>query len=409
MDKKILLGTNLFTNGEVIKDVAIAVEGNIIMKVGIKTDMQEDIKNADDILDFSDCTLLPGLIDCHMHLGPELGTEQGKNSPTYARIMEPANQKLIKAIVDVKNLLRAGFTSARNCGSRRALDIKECINDGYIEGPRLHCAGRGLQCSGGSQDHPYIKLEWVDELTDIATFCNGVDECIRAVREQVRLGADFIKLFPTAGETTQLYSDEEILAVMDEAKRRKMNVAIHCVGGPSLKLCVLNGVHTVEHGTFLTEEDLYLMAEHGTILIPTLGLPRKFAEFGPKYGSTQQEINRFKSRVAQMSELTNKAHKIGVKIAVGNDYGAREFTRHGAFNMYDLYQLYDAGLTEIEVLKAATINGAEVIGMDNKIGKVEQGYLADIIAVKGNPVENIQDMENVVFVMKDGQIIRKDK
>lgn len=401
MERIALLASYVFRTDYLDEETAVIVEDGRISEMISRSALS--LHNVDRIIDLTGMTLLPGLVDAHIHLGPETSPHliQGH---VVARVLESSNFKLIKAVVDVENLLKAGFTGARDVGGIRALDIKRAIDLGEIPGPRMRCTARVLTTLGGLEDHPYLPLEVVTEMSDLARPVTDPVDCIRAVREQKRLGAELIKIFVTGYDTTQQFSDAEVQAVIAEATRLGLPVCAHVFGGPGVKTAVEAGCYTVEHGCYMTEADCRLMAERGVIFVPDLAFAYNYSNLG--VGEAPEDWRRLEaSRLEAMLERTRMAHSFGVKIAAGTDFGLRAFNRHGAHNTLAILLLEKAGLTPMEALKAATLHGAQTLLMENEIGRIEPGYRADLLAVSGNPVDHLDDIQNVRLVMKGGKVV----
>jgi imidazolonepropionase-like amidohydrolase len=390
----------LIKAGRVISDFEIHEKVNIGVQDGrIKGFVPEDAA-ADQVIDLSDHTVLPGLIDLHIHFGPEV------EGHIYARLMESRNEKLIKSVVDARNLLLAGFTTARDLGGRCAISLRNCIDHGEIVGPRLKCSGRGLTSTGGTEDYRYTTVDTVKELSDCVQVADGPDGCRKAVRDQYRLGADLIKIFVNGLEVEERYSEAEIVATVDEANRLGLAVAVHAQGGNVLKQAVTAGCQTIEHGTYLDEEGCLLMHDHGVVFVPTLAFHAKYAIEGVKHGTPPDDPQSAPQRLPRMMESVKMAHELGVVIGTGSDYGFRSFLRHGAHNADEIVLLTQAGLTPMDALMAATLNGAKALRMTDQIGAINAGLVADLVAMPGNPLEDIDVVKQVDFVMKDGRVLR---
>ncbi|MBI4277637.1 MAG: amidohydrolase family protein [Armatimonadetes bacterium] len=391
-----LLADQVFSDGQVLTHTVVIVDGGTI--AGTRPRDRFSPREVDTVYDLTGCTVLPGLIDAHVHFGSEV------DHRPYARLFEASNLKLIKSVVDARNLLEAGFTAARDVGGRRAIDLKRAIDLHEIPGPRLRCSGRILTSTGGLEDHAYIPQEWVAEISDLVEPCDGTEGCARAVRNQRRNGADLIKVFTTGADTVQQFSDEELRAIVAEAARLGMKVSAHAYGGPAVSAAVRAGCYTLEHGSWLTEADCALMAEQRTILLPDLAFAHLWVTRGVEYGVPQSSADWERARIKDMRESAAMAHAMGVRLATGSDFGLRAFARHGRDNALALLLLHDAGIPAPEVLRAATVNAAAAMELQHTIGKIEPGFTADLVAVRGNPVEHLLDVMNVRFVMKDGRI-----
>lgn len=383
--------------GKPIEPGVVLVDGEKIVALG--PPQQVSIPSDATVLQFPGCTVLPGLIDGHVHFAPE---DAGH---VYARLFEPAQLKLIKAVVDARRMLEAGYTGARDVGGRDAIFLKRAIDIGEIPGPRMKCTGLTITCTGGHEDPPYLRPEWVRELSSIARVADGPDDCRKAVREQMRLGADFIKVLASGLSLNRdQFTFEELEAIIDEAHKLGMPVAGHLNGGTSLKNCLKLRIDTVEHGTDLDDEDVEMMVGQGTFLCPTFAITEKLIVEGPKHSVSEQHVKSAIARRSIRIASFQKAYRAGVKIFAGSDYGLRSFTRHGT-NAWELELMVQAGCKTSDAIVAATKNAAEAMGNGAITGTLEKGKLADIIVVPGNPLEDISRLRDVVFVMKGGQTV----
>ena len=386
------------TGNGVLTNAVVIVDGEKIAVVG--SSKQVTIPANAEIIDLGGRTLLPGLIDTHVHFAPE---EAGH---LFGRMFEPSQRKLIRATVDARNGLMAGFTTMRDVGGRDAIYLRDAINAGDIPGPRILASGLTITCTGGHEDPRYLPIEWVRQINHLARVAKGPYDCREAVREQYRLGADLIKIMSTGLGMLAQFTYGETEALVDEAHKLGMKVAAHASGGPGLKDALKAGVDTIEHGTLLDEEDLVFMCEHNVFLCPTLSITQKLIQEGPQYGVAEYMVKAARGREEQRLSSFMKAYRYGVKITVSTDFGLRPFTRHGG-NALELQLMVQAGCTPMDAIVAGTRHGAEALGLGDQLGTVEAGKLADLIAVSGNPLDRIEDMYQVDFVMKGGAVFRQ--
>jgi imidazolonepropionase-like amidohydrolase len=361
------------------------------------------------ILDLGDLTLLPGLMD--MELNMLLGGPSGGNPRSDVQD-DPAFRSL-RAIVNCRTTLLAGFTSARNLGlfvktGGYLLDVavSRAIDNGWIDGPRLVAAGHAITPTGGHLDPTMFQRlgPGIMPLSVEEGIANGVPEVRKAVRYQIKYGAGVIKISASGGVMShsgsagaQQYSDEELEAIVDEAHRAGLKVAAHAHGDAGIRACIRAGVDCIEHGSLASDETIKLMVEHGTFLVPTSYLSEGLdvSRADPALRAKAAEI------FPRARAMLRKAIEAGVKIACGTDAPA---IPHGE-NAKELWAMVDRGMTPMQALRAATVTSAELIGVDDR-GRLAPGLLADIIAVPGDPSKDITVTQDVRFVMKGGHVYK---
>jgi len=392
----VVRATYLITDAKVIERVAIVVENGRIIRL---TDWDT---RGDTEVDLSGLAVLPGFIDAHLHFGVEVEPHD------YGRLFESRAAKIIKSVRDSQNLLLAGFTAARDVGGRAAVALRDCINAGEAHGPRLWCSGRGLTTRGGAEDWRYVPVEMVNELSDVVQVCDGPNGFTQGVRDQYRLGADLIKLFVNGDFVEQRLSEAEIDAVMVEARRLGYEVAVHAHGGDVLRQAVEGGCRTIEHGTFLSEEECLLMKTHGVIYVPTLAFTRLWSEEGSRHGVPVEKAAMHGERYQHRREAVAMASRLGVKVAAGTDFGFRGFMRHGALNTEEMVLLAGAGLGPMDALMAGTAHAAATMGHEGRLGSIREGACADLVAIDGDPLQDIAAVRQVRFVMQNGAVVRDD-
>ncbi len=390
----------------VVPDAVVVVTGDRIVAAGPTASVK--VPAGAKIVDLGDVTLLPGFIDAHTHIiGRTLGDPMAdlssvKDYPAYGAILGVSN---------AQKTLMAGFTSIRVVGSGEFADmaLRQAINEGRIVGPRMQNAGHSLGITGGHCDDN----GWRPGLIESGVregIANGTDEVRAAVRYQVKYGADVIKTCATGGVlsegdavgTTQ-YTYEEMKAMVDEARQHERRVAAHAHGTEGIKIATRAGVASIEHGSFLDAEGARLMAQKGTILVPTLmagEAVERFAKNGVLKGLRREKAL---AAAAAMRRGIRIAAANRVPIALGTDAGV---IPHGT-NAREFGLMVEwGGLTPIAALNAGTINAAKLLGWENRVGTIAAGKLADIVAVPGNPLEDIHRTEQVTFVMKNGVIYK---
>ena len=363
------------------------------------------------VIDLKDSTIMPGLIDLHTHIDVQVTQE----SYTEGFFKNPADFAL-RATQYTKATLQAGFTTVRNLGGEVSMALRNAINAGYIEGPRIFAAGKAIATTGGHADPSNSINQKISQLMGDPGPKEGVIsgpyEARRAVRQRYKEGSDVIKLTVTggvlslakSGDNTQFMSDE-LDAIMQTAHDYSFIVAVHAHGAEGMKRAVEAGVDTVEHGTYMTDEIMELMKKKGTYYVPTISAGNWVAEKADTYPDIIQP--KAKAVGPQIQKTFAKAYKQGVKIAFGSDAGVFPHGMNGKEFIY----MVEAGMPAMEAIQSATITAAKVLHIDNRLGSVEKGKIADIVAVKGNPLVDIEVMTNVNFVMKEGKIfkLRMDK
>lgn len=381
----------------------VIVEGDHIIQVG----QSLAVPAGAQVIDLGDATLLPGFIDSHVHLDQEGGNDWYHDFYQNA-LRFPAEQALYAAKY-ARVTLDAGFTTVRDLGSDNfvALGLRNAINAGVAVGPRMLIANHGIGSTGGHADQAPYPPDRVKPAGTIEGVCNGPAECREAVRYQIKYGADVIKCMPSGGvlslsdpvdvpELTQ----EEMNAIVSEAHAWHRKVAAHCHGDAAAKIAIAAGVDSIEHGSFLEDDTLRLMKEKGVYLVPTL-----FAGFwvGEKADHFPPAIAvKARAAAAAMQSMFQRAMKIGVKVAFGTDSAVEP---HG-LDAHEFALMVKNGMTPAQALLAATASAADLLGLSDKIGTLETGKLADLVAVPGNPLEDIRQTEKVTFVMQGGRVIR---
>ena len=385
--------------GAPVTNAVILVRGERIQAVGANLPIPAGAR----LIDLSGATLLPGLIDCHTHItmAPGASDDQFRRSFVDAAIMAPT---YAKATLD------AGFTTIRDLGSSGFVDValRNAINRGDIPGPRIQAATMPISATGGHGDSnglsPYIHFE------DMSGVADGADAIRRKIRWEVKYGADVIKIMATAGAMSEeesveaaLYTQEEMNAVVDEARMWGRKVAAHAHGTEGIKRAVRAGVASVDHGTFLDEEGARMMVERGTYLVKDSYEDRWFLERAPGWGYPKIIIDKL-AKVVQGHEAAFKlARKQGVKIAFGTDAG---MLPHGE-NAKQFRDYIAWGMPPMEAILTATRNAADLLGWGYRICAVAPGYFADVVAVPGDPLADPTLLEKVSFVMKGGVVYKR--
>ena len=346
-------------------------------------------------------TLLPGLIDAHVHL------KGWRSSNPDDVLITPHPLAALRAAADCRKLLHAGFTTVRDCGGCLGPHLRDAIAAKEIPGPRILTAYRGLSQTGRVK-----KVTWALDITPLRQEVDGIDDCVRVVREQIGLGADLIKVSITGrvyapqsdpGQTA--YTSEEIQAIVKEAHRMGRRVAAHAQATQGIKNGILGGVDSIEHGIYLDEEACQWMRERNTVLVPTLAYFHRIATLGEGLGSPAYAVRKAKEVVEAHMKSFALAMRMGITIGMGTDFEGSALFPHGE-NGAEFDLMVDGGMAERDVIVAATATNAAILGIEQKVGTIETGKLADIIAVPGNPLKQISALRQVEFVMQEGRVAR---
>jgi len=404
------------TGRPVLEKGGVVIKDDIIVEVG---DMDAiEIPKEVKVIDVEGKTIMPGLIDAHIHL-TGLRTGDLIREP----LLTPYATLVARAIRDLEALINAGFTTMGDAGSIIALQLKRAEREGTIVSPRIVAAGYTLSQTFGHGDQHFLPIEYVDARTTkmpsplSSLICDGVDECRKAARYALRAGADFIKIMATGGvmsekdrpEYTQ-FTLEEIEAIVEEARHAHRFVHAHAQGTEGIINALKAGVKVIAHGIFIDEEGMELAKKKNAVVVPTLSIVEQILMYGKELGIPEWGLR--KSKEVHEIHIANirKAYEAGVKIATGTDFlgGVKAF-RYGD-NSLELQLLVEkVGMPPMDAIIAATRNAAEAVGLERKIGTLEKNKVADLIVVNGNPLEDIKVLrkpENIVIVMKEGKLVK---
>jgi imidazolonepropionase-like amidohydrolase len=396
-------GTHLIRNamlidglgGEPRRDWAVAVEGDRIAWVGPSAQAPTFEPSA--VIDARGGSLLPGLINCHVHLCND------GSADLFGQVLNDSVPiATIRSVLNARLTLLAGITTVRDCGAANqiAIEIGKAVDRGLIEGPRVRAAGRVVTMTGG---HGHF----------IGREADGPDEVRKAVRAEIKGGANFIKLMATGGvltpgvdPTQTAFSLEEMAAGVEEAHKAGRPAASHAIGNGGIKNALKAGIDSVEHGFYLDDEAINLALKQGSFVVPTLIAVDQIVNNGPSGGIPDWVVRKAQSESGHHRESFVMAVKSGVKIAAGTDAGT-PFNPHGDLAL-ELAKMVEFGLPPMLALVAATSNAARLLRMDDQIGSIEKGKLADLILVDGDPTRDIGVMRRPSLVMKSGTIVRDD-
>ncbi|GAA0566057.1 MAG: amidohydrolase [Alteromonadaceae bacterium] len=393
-------------NGKILTDHTIVVEQDKIsaLEAGFRQ------ANADDtVIDLKQHTVMPGLMDMHTHFYTQFSPSVYSEGFT----MNEADYALRGATFAEKTLM-AGFTTVRELGDNNQISValKKAIAKGYIKGPRIYAAGKSIATTGGHAD-PTNGLAYalMADPGPKEGVINGPDDARKAVRQRYKEGSDLIKITATGGVlsvaksgSNPQFTDEELAAIVSTAKDYGMKVAVHAHGKEGMERAIRAGVDSIEHGTYMDKNTMSMMRKQGTYFVPTISAG-KWAEEKSHIAGFFPDLVRPKAATigGKIQQTFAEAYKAGVKIAFGTDAGVYE---HGN-NWREFIYMTEAGMPALEAIHSATIEGARLLGVADELGSIKAGKLADIVAVQGDPLQDINLMGQISFVMKAGQIFRQ--
>jgi len=415
------VGRYVLTNCYVFDGLGNLFKGSVVVDDGKIVDVGSvgsvEVPKDAEVIDLGGMYLLPGLIDAHLHL-------VGMRTGDFVKepLLTPYETFVARVVKDLEELIYSGFTTVGDAGSLIAVKVKQAVNEGTIVGPRIVAAGLTLSPTFGHGDTHYLPIEYVDfrttrKLTPLASLiCDGVDECRKAARYALREDADFIKIMATGGVLSQKdrpeyrqFTLEEIKAIVDEARAAGRFVHAHAQGTEGIKNAILGGVKVIAHAIYIDEECSALAKDLDVVVVPTLSIVDRILAIGSKIGIPEWGLK--KAEEANKAHISNirKAYKLGVKIATGTDFCGGPL-RMGD-NALEIKLLVEkVGMEPREALIAATKVAAEAVGLKDKVGTIEKGKIADLIAVSGNPLSNLDILmskDNIKLVIKEGKIIKK--
>jgi imidazolonepropionase-like amidohydrolase len=386
-------------SGKIVAPGEVLVQGERIAEVGSTVKRPAGAQ----VIDLGDATLLPGLIDAHVHLFLHPGAED------LQTVEESVPQRTISAVFAARDDLMAGFTAERDMGTEGAgsadTAVRNAINQGLIPGPRLRISGNAIDILGGHEDA--IHFNPAQHVLSNATYANGAAELVSVIRQELKEGADFIKIYETGPDsirngrlaTPYQYSEAELSTAVAEAARTGKHVAVHATGEPGALYAARAGVVSVDHAYQLSDETMRIMREKQIFAVPTFTISEYFADHAasPEQGRREHELLDLHAREFRQQLAA------GVPMAVGSDVGPFP---HGT-QAREFVLMVQYGMTPLAALQADLLNGAKLLGWQDQIGGLKQGCWADIIAVPGNPLDDIRVLERVSFVMKSGIVYRK--
>jgi len=385
--------------GKIITPGEVLVEGERISEVGSAVKRPAGAE----VIDLGDRTLLPGLIDAHVHLFLHPGAED------LQTVRESVPERTIAAVLAARDDLMAGFTAERDMGTEGAgsadTAVRGAIDRGLIPGPRLRISGNAVDVLGGHEDA--IRFNPEQHVFSNADYANNAAELVTVMRRQAKEGADFTKVYETGADslrdgrfsTPYQYTEAELRAAVEEAARTGRRVAVHATGEPGAFYAARAGVASIDHAYQLSDETMRIMREKQIFAVPTFTISEYFAE----HGESPAEAGRDRQLLDLHAREFHKQLAAGVPMASGSDVGP---FRHGT-QAREFVLMVKYGMTPLAALRASLLNGAKLLGWQDQIGALKQGYWADVIAVPGDPLDDISVLERVSFVMKGGVVYRK--
>jgi imidazolonepropionase-like amidohydrolase len=392
-------------SGELRREVSIVIEEGHITRIA---DGYVATGEGDTLVSLREYTVMPGLMDMHTHLM----SQHSKQSYTERFFMDQAEYAL-RSTVHARHTLMAGFTTVRDLGDNgvNSIALRKAISEGWVVGPRIFTSAKSLATTGGHADPSNaLRGDYRRDPGPVEGVINGVDDARKAVRQRYKDGADLIKLTATGGVLSLAasghnpqFTDEELKAVVATAKDYNMTVAVHAHGSEGMKRAVLAGVDSIEHGTFMTDEVIELMVEKGTYWVPTNMAGEWVAEKAKDPEYFPAVVRAKAAAIGPAIRATfRKAHAAGVKIAFGTDSGV---SAHGD-NAREFELMVEGGMPPMKAIQSATREAAKLLKVEERLGTLAEKKLADVVAVEGNPLEDIRAMRKVVFVMKEGVVFK---
>jgi imidazolonepropionase-like amidohydrolase len=366
-------------NGEVKEDPTVIVYKDRIVDVNYRNYVPDSAV----VINLKGYTILPGLMDVHTHVlanGGDYDKDLYSNSPSY---------RSLRAVKYLSALLQNGITTIRDVCSEGAgfadIDISRAVDSSFVVGPRLIPSGRGIAATGRYVPSAYNQ-NWEQSLPEGTQYATGHDECVKAVREQVSHGVQWIKLY--ADWSTPTFDYDEMKAIVNEAGKYGVDVAAHATSKEGIKMAIEAGARSIEHGIAFNDSLISMAIAHHVFWCPTISV-----------------FEYYKEPMDSIYKYLNRAYKLKLKIVMGTDIGSFPWDINDAKELE--YYVKKAGITPIDAIKAATVNAAELLNKQNDLGEIKKSFIADIIAVKGNPADDITLLQNVAFVMKAGKIYRR--
>ncbi|MFB6154788.1 MAG: amidohydrolase family protein [Haloferacaceae archaeon] len=389
---------------EALDEHRIVVDDGEILEVGPTADVDAPADATH--VDHTGETVIPGLVDAHLHLGGN------RSMDPFDWLKDSSELGTARATADLRKLLSAGFTAVRDVGSDTGLALRAAVEEGSIPGPRVYTSGQSISQTAGHGDNHYLPYQWVAGEEGISSLADGEDECRKEARKRIREGVDLIKIMTTGGVLSEKdapdqsqFTDAEIRAFTEEAHRVGIPVASHAQGGPGIKSALRNGVDTIEHGFYLDEEAIDLMKETDATFVPTLAIMHRLVTLGSDHGVPDYGLEKARTARDAHFDAVKRAYEADVPIALGTDFLGPELVPHGENAMEAELFVEEVGMSEMDAIRAGTSVAARTVP-DDDLGAIEAGNRADLVALDGNPLDDISVLrEGVNAVYRGGEAV----
>ena len=384
-----------------IADGRVLIEDGRVVEAGPAGEV--DVPDDAEPIDHSQETVIPGLIDAHLHLFGR------RSMDPFDWLKESSELGTARATADLRTLLQSGFTSVRDVGSETGLALRAAVDDGTIPGPRVFTSWRSVSQTGGHGDSHYLPYEWAVSDAGGGGLADGADECRKEARKRIREGVDLIKIMTTGGVLSEKdapdqsqFTDEEIQAFTEEAHRVGIPVASHAQGASGIKSALRNGVDTIEHGFYIDDECLELFEETGAIFVPTLSIMHRLVTEGSDHGVPEYGLEKAREARDAHWDATRRAYEAGIPIALGTDFLGPDLVPHGMNALEAELFVEEVGMNEHEAILAGTATAAKTVA-DDDIGTLESGNHADLVAFDACPLSDIGNLHEPSAVYKGGE------
>jgi imidazolonepropionase-like amidohydrolase len=389
--------------GDPVADGVVVFAGDTITAAGGASEVS--IPGGADVIDTTGKTIMPGLMDAHIHFLGLRDTNQAM------WLIGAPEVRAARSVMDAWRVLDSGFTTVRDIGGMNGIFMKRAIEEGSIVGPRILASGKVISQTAGHGDWHFVPKEWSDSML-LGRLADGVSEVRKAAREQLREGADFLKIMTTGGvmsekdkPTSCQYSMEEIRAFVEEARNADVKTATHAQGTQGIKNALIAGVDSIEHGFYLDDECIELMVKQGSSMVPTFAILDMIVTKGRAMGVMEVSVRKGEAVQADHMKSFLAAYKAGVNCGLGSDYLSDPMSPHGNSARELTIYVQKAGLSPMEAIVCATRNNAKVFGLEDRIGTIEAGKQADLLVVDGDPLADIsilEDKSNLSHIFKSG-------